>query len=131
MREVDFVGVMPGYLAKERRRRKQRFADPKIREARNKALRAFYATPEGKRKHKDRLYRRKYGTTLGEFEVLCDALKNKCEICNRKKQLVPDHNHKNGKFRGAICYQCNLGLGALEALPNLVERFQKYIQERV
>jgi hypothetical protein len=127
---VKAYGSSPQKLAKDRARRRRRFADPKVREARNAICRARYATPAGKRKHKDRMYRQNYGTTLVAFETRCAKLESKCEICGRKMKLVPDHNHETGKFRGAICYQCNVGLGALEAMPHLLDKFQKYVQER-
>jgi hypothetical protein len=120
----------PEKLAKDRISRKKKLADPKVRAAHNARLRARYATPRGKRLHKNSHYRRDYGITLEAFEIRCAELKNKCEICGRTRKLSPDHNHDTGKFRGAICPGCNIGLGAIEALPNLFEKFQKYVQER-
>lgn len=35
-----------------------------------------------------------------------------------------------GKYRGAVCYGCNVGLGAIEARPNLIRQFDRYIKER-
>lgn len=29
-----------------------------------------------------------------------------------------------------LCYGCNVGLGAIEARPNLIRQFDRYIKER-
>ena len=38
----------------------------------------------------------------------------KCQLCGRAgRQLVLDHCHESGEFRGFICSPCNRGLGLL------------------
>lgn len=127
---VHNYSCSPEKLAHDKIRRKRQFADPEVRKAYNATKRALYHTPAGKRKHKDRMYRQKYDTTLAAFEARCTELDSRCEICGRKRKLVPDHNHKTKRFRGAICYGCNVGLGAIESMPNLLSKFQTYIKER-
>lgn len=34
-----------------------------------------------------------------------------CEICSRGGKICFDHDHKTGKFRGWICFNCNTVLG--------------------
>ena len=36
-----------------------------------------------------------------------------CEICHRVGQVVLDHDHATGEFRGWLCKECNTGLGNL------------------
>jgi hypothetical protein len=36
-----------------------------------------------------------------------------CQICDEERELVWDHDHKTGEFRGWLCQGCNVGLGQL------------------
>ena len=36
-----------------------------------------------------------------------------CEICERRRPVVCDHDHRTGAFRGWICARCNSGIGLL------------------
>lgn len=51
-----------------------------------------------------------------------------CEICGQscsvKKNLSIDHNHATGKFRGLLCFKCNIALGNIE---NHLEKTVTYL----
>lgn len=53
------------------------------------------------------------GITEAEFEDYGDSKNWQCEIC--KKVIIDkpytDHDHLSGKFRGILCFHCNVGLG--------------------
>lgn len=55
-------------------------------------------------------------------------LHQSCEICGKKcsvhNKLSVDHNHETGKFRGLLCFRCNIALGHLE---NHLENTKKYL----
>lgn len=56
-----------------------------------------------------------------------------CECCFRKpagrfKNLVLDHCHATGKFRGWLCGQCNRGLGLLGDTSVCIERALIYLK---
>jgi hypothetical protein len=36
-----------------------------------------------------------------------------CECCGRMGELILDHDHTTGAFRGWLCRECNSGLGFL------------------
>lgn len=50
-----------------------------------------------------------------------------CEICGKKQKLTFDHCHQKGKFRGWICYSCNIALGKIEACG--IERLLAYLNQ--
>ncbi len=39
------------------------------------------------------------------------AQNNRCAICSKEAKLVLDHDHISGFVRGALCHNCNTGLG--------------------
>lgn len=64
---------------------------------------------------------RKYGINDEVVRKEKEKRNYKCDICLRTfslDSLVPDHNHKNMKFRGILCYQCNNCLGWYENNKN-------------
>lgn len=72
----------------------------------------------------------KYGITLEEYEAMKKAQKGKCLICYRKKKLAVDHNHKDGKIRGLLCVNCNMGLGLFEDNQILLLRAIDYLLDK-
>ena len=76
--------------------------------------------------------------TPQEFERRSMEQENKCDICNIHIKLVVDHDHKHcsGRdscpdcWRGLICGDCNVGLGAfkdsVEALRNAADYLEKF-----
>ena len=52
---------------------------------------------------------------------------DQCEICGSMGRICYDHNHETGKFRGWICYRCNLTLGLVKDNTNLLELMIKYL----
>lgn len=52
----------------------------------------------------------KYGITPEEYKERM-ATSVVCQICDRSDDLVYDHDHESGKFRGVLCRNCNIGLG--------------------
>jgi hypothetical protein len=115
-------------MAGARERRKEKFADPKVREMENSRRRTIYATPAGKRRHKNETYQRKYGIPLEVFESDVKKQKRRCKLCNQIRELVADHNHKTKKYRGAICRLCNVAVGRIESVPDFIPKVQEYIR---
>ena len=51
-----------------------------------------------------------------------------CVICGMaSSKLVVDHCHKTGSVRGALCSECNLGLGKFKDDPQLLEFARIYL----
>ena len=73
-------------------------------------------------------YVRMYGMTFKEaieFEP-----PKACEICDKEVELVVDHNHETGEFRGSLCGHCNSGLGHFMDNPQLIKKAFYYLKDR-
>lgn len=55
-----------------------------------------------------------YNLSLAQLKQMHKNQKNKCLLCERKRRLIIDHDHKTGKVRGLLCYTCNTHLGWFE-----------------
>lgn len=54
-----------------------------------------------------------------------------CECCGKPPRiriLVNDHDHKKKKFRGWLCFDCNLGIGKLGDDLAGIERAVRYMK---
>ena len=65
-------------------------------------------------------YMSAYGLSIAEVEELLDSQNHLCAICHEEgfkmhenvwTKLNVDHCHDSGKVRGALCHNCNRGLG--------------------
>ena len=65
-------------------------------------------------KTRDRL-RSKFGLTLEDYDKLFEQQNGVCKICggvNKDgRRLFVDHNHKTGKIRDLLCFNCNSVIG--------------------
>lgn len=69
-----------------------------------------------------------------ERQNLSDAQNACCAICSRsesefKNRLAVDHNHKTGRVRGLLCFQCNkfkVGRNTIESSRQIYEYLLKY-----
>jgi len=95
--------------------------DPKKRAATNAAYR---------KKNQERItaYGRawRYGITV---EQMNEVLAKGCGICGSLENLRIDHNHKNGKVRGALCSKHNVGLGQFDDDPELLRRAIAWLEK--
>ncbi len=68
-----------------------------------------------------------------EKEEIIDKLQNGvCDLCREKKsfrQLVIDHNHDTGKYRGVICTKCNILVGFMEKNKHILDQASEYINQ--
>ena len=63
---------------------------------------------------KARAYRLKrlYGITVVQYDRMFDLQGGKCFVCmwkptEKSRRLCVDHDHKDGRVRGLLCYRCN------------------------
>jgi hypothetical protein len=85
-------------------------------------------------RYRDKAFRRKYGITLEQYNLMREQQNYCCAICGTSetdcgKKMFVDHNHCTGAVRKLLCTQCNAGIGMLQDDPNILERAAKYIRE--
>jgi hypothetical protein len=54
--------------------------------------------------------KRRYGITPEQYQKMLDRQGGICAICGRPPKtlrLSVDHDHRTGRVRGLLCYQCN------------------------
>lgn len=69
-----------------------------------------------------------------ERYVMYRLQEGKCAICKRhesefKRRLSVDHNHKTGKVRGLLCFQCNkfkVGRNTIESARAIYDYLLQY-----
>jgi hypothetical protein len=99
----------------------QKMQNPEFRES--ERLRSSKKYHDNPRKQKSGAYKRKYGVSLDRFEKA-----KRCALCSEKRKLVPDHNHETGKYRGPLCYRCNLAISQADKYRGWLVRVRKYLR---
>ena len=82
-----------------------------------------------KQRYRETLYK-KYGLTTQEVEEQGEFQDWRCVICGRdiRNRFHIDHDHQTGRFRGLLCFNCNIGLGNFrDSITNLI-RAAEYLQ---
>lgn len=91
-------------------------------------------------RYKNRIAKRhiravKIGISVEEIEDRKRQQNNRCAVCGgeaedgkRNKTLCADHDHATGKFRGLLCFRCNLGLGYFKDDPERLVAAARYLQ---
>lgn len=123
--------------------------DPVVKKAYMRAYakkNAEHAKAERRRQWKEKYaerdrnkwYKRHYGITIAEYDVLLESQEFRCKICKKHEsensrggdkpvRLYVDHDHATGRIRGLLCHHCNSGVGHLgDGL--LLERALQYVR---
>lgn len=78
------------------------------------------------RKHRTRVFARRFNVTEAEIE----ALPKECEICGSRIKLCVDHCHKTNRIRGTLCDSCNRAIGFFcEDIPRM-HRAIEYLKRK-
>ena len=84
---------------------------------------------------RDAHYRRTYGVTQNEYNLMVAEQGNKCKVCEveagdgRTTRLVVDHCHKSNNFRGLICNNCNMALGNAKDNSETLRKLADYLDD--
>lgn len=83
---------------------------------------------------RDAHFRRSYGITAVERDLLAAQQDGLCAICEREPlnhKLHVDHSHLTHKVRGLLCYTCNRLLGDAKDDVLVLRRAIRYLEERI
>jgi hypothetical protein len=82
---------------------------------------------------RDRFNKRFYNISLDEYNKLLLEQNSLCAICStnnpgrENKRFNIDHDHKTGRVRGLLCYNCNLILGNAKDNINILINATHYL----
>lgn len=81
---------------------------------------------------RNRHYKKRYGITLEDYNIIFSTQEGKCAICNVHqsdlgKALAVDHCHTTNAVRGLLCSDCNLGLGKFKDSIQLLTNAKNYL----
>lgn len=110
-------------------------------EAVREAMARYRTTDKYKNTVRHNRYKRLYGITLEEYNLLLKTQNYVCKIChcpetvisssrNAVKYLAVDHCHDTGKIRGLLCDRCNHLLGLAKDSPTLLSSAISYLKEQ-
>ncbi len=78
--------------------------------------------------HKQYHLKKSYNITVEEYEKIMSSNNGMCMICNFEPSNQIDHNHENGKIRGALCGNCNRMLGIAKDNINILSNAILYLK---
>lgn len=71
--------------------------------------------------------RRRYGITGADFDAMVEAQGGTCAVCDGKPEHV-DHDHKTGRVRGILCFNCNQALGNVRDDLTVLQGLMDYLR---
>jgi hypothetical protein len=75
-------------------------------------------------------FQRLYGINTADRDRLVEAQGGLCAICLTRPAVHVDHDHKTGRVRGVLCFQCNVALGHLQDDVRVLHRAVAYLQRQ-
>lgn len=73
-------------------------------------------------------FKRKYGLTPAELDVMVAEQHGICCICLAGPAEHVDHCHETGRVRGVLCFSCNAALGQFKDRPDVMRRAATYVE---
>jgi hypothetical protein len=70
----------------------------------------------------------RYGIGADDLEDLITSQGGLCALCRSRPAVQVDHDHRTGAIRGALCLQCNAGLGAFGDDPAIIASAIEYLE---
>ena len=85
--------------------------------------------------HREKLYKKRYGISIAEYDTKLNAQNGRCAVCGskdpgrNKDHFCVDHNHTTGQVRGLLCSDCNAALGLLQDSTVVMASALNYLHE--
>ena len=78
---------------------------------------------------------KKYGLSVEDWDSMFKNQNGRCVICGRhqselKRSLCVDHDHKTGKVRGLLCFNCNMAIGFLDDNKQSLKNAISYLEQQ-
>ncbi|MGV9356103.1 endonuclease VII domain-containing protein [Streptomyces misionensis] len=73
-------------------------------------------------------FKRRYGLTETERDLLVASQGSVCCICLAAPPAHVDHSHETGRVRGVLCFSCNAALGQFKDQPEVIRRAAAYVE---
>lgn len=146
IRYMDIKGRFKGCIQYQKKRKKERSKDPKVKKqwAEYERIRKSKWTLEEKedfyKKRNEKLKnnpkslennKRLARKRRGQINAPTRPMPNNCECCGKSKEsrdLYEDHNHETGLFRGWVCLPCNAHAIWTCEQSKLLENTLKYLE---
>jgi hypothetical protein len=71
--------------------------------------------------------KRRYGVDAVQVEWMILQQGGVCALCGEANPKHVDHDHRSGKVRGILCFNCNKGLGKAEDGLDVLRRAMDYL----
>jgi hypothetical protein len=98
----------------------------------DKARRNEYSREYRKRRKAEGRPLPNYAALYRVIQAGCEA-PDRCQVCSHKQQrkghqMVFDHDHRTGQFRGWLCHNCNVVLGLVADSPMILRALAGYLE---
>lgn len=90
------------------------------------SLKSYHGRNPERRREVAYTHKLRYRYGLSDEQI--KGLPTSCEICGNDSNLVVDHNHITGSYRGRLCRKCNSAIGMLNDDPNLIRLAMVYLE---
>jgi len=70
----------------------------------------------------------RYGITAAEADFMLEAQGGLCAVCEGAVAVHVDHDHRTGRVRAILCFNCNGGLGQFKDDPEVLRAAADYVE---
>lgn len=98
----------------------------------NQSINYLYRNTEAAKENKKWYqFKKKYGLSKEEYELMLSKQQGKCLCCSViPTKICVDHDHKTGEVRGLLCIKCNMAIGLASDDWTVLQRLADYIRVR-